>query len=140
MYCTTNGRWVYDLGMTTDEMTAKLRPLGMSNEHTECDRCGRMELRGTVIVVNQDGEEVGRYGTTCAGYVLGYKVTRQDAISTEAYRRSLIRDELHRAVKASKAGDMPSLRMYLDGARRIGAVRDDEISLIARLEGGATHA
>lgn len=119
--------------MTTTQI-AKFRAIGMSNEHTECDRCGRMELRGTVIVANQDGEEIGRYGTTCASYVLGYKVTRQDALSTEACRRSLIRDELHRAAKAHAAGDIPTMQMYLDGARQIGIVRDDERAAIARLE------
>lgn len=114
--------------------TEKLRPMGMSNDQTECDRCGRMELRGTVIVVNQDGEEIGRYGTTCASKVLGFKITRQDALSAEAHRRYLIRDELRLALKAKESEDMPSLQMYLDGARKVGAVRDDEKALIARLE------
>lgn len=112
-----------------------LRALGMSNDVTECDNCGRMELRGTVIVVNVDGEEVGRYGTTCASRIVGHKITRQDAISAEAYRRSMIGGELRRAVRAESAGDIPTMRMYLDGARKIGAVRDDEKALIKRLEG-----
>src|SRR5690242_2436929 len=105
--------------MTNEAQT--LRPLGMSNDVTECDNCGRMELRGTVIVVNADGEEVGRYGTTCASRIVGRKITRQDALSTEAYRRSVISDEIRLALKAERAGDMPSVRMYLEGAIKVGA-------------------
>ncbi len=115
-------------------MTQTLRPLGMSNDVTECDNCGRMELRGTVIVVNQDGEEVGRYGTTCASRITGQKITRQDALSTEAHRRHMIVSEIRDARKAEKVGDLPSVRMYLDGAIKIGAVRPDEKRAIAELE------
>lgn len=118
----------------TATTAAKLRAIGMNNEQTECDECGRMELRGTVILANEEGE-VGRYGTTCAGRLLGYKISRQDALGIEARRRSEVRDELRLALKAHKAGDVATMQMYLAGARQVGIVRDDERALIAKLEG-----
>lgn len=112
--------------------TAKLRMIGMNNEQTECDECGRMELRGTVILGNDEGE-VGRYGTSCASKLLGYKVARRDALSREAVRRCEVVGELRRAHKAKAAGDLAAMQMYLDGARQVGIVRDDERSMVAKL-------
>lgn len=105
--------------------TNPLRMIGMNNEQTECDRCGRMELRGTVILGNDDGE-VGRYGTTCASKELGVKITRQDALSTEAHRAYMVRSELADALKALENGDLPTVRMYLDGARKFGIIKPNE--------------
>ncbi len=120
--------------MTQEMSTAKLHAIGMSNEQTECDECGRMELRGTVILGNDEGE-VGRYGTTCAGKLLGYKITRRDAVSREAIRRCEVTGELRRAHKAKADGDLAAMRMYLDGARKVGIVRDDERAMIEKLAG-----
>ena len=52
---------------------------GTSNEQTECDRCGKVEIRCTVIVCDEDGVEVGRYGTACVSKVIGFKVTAAEA-------------------------------------------------------------
>lgn len=86
--------------MNTDTLTATLTAAGMNDEQTECDACGRMELRGTVIVVNEDGEEHGRYGTTCASRILGVKVTRNDAVKIEAGRRQAVVNTLRQAIAA----------------------------------------
>lgn len=106
-------------------MKNNLRIGGINNEQTECDRCGRMELRGTVILINDDGE-VGRYGTTCAGKELGIKVTRQDALNVESHRAYMVRNELIKGLKALERGDLPSVRMYLDGAREYGVIKPNE--------------
>lgn len=112
--------------------TTTLRMIGINNEQTECDKCGRMELRGTVIVADEEGE-IGQYGTTCASRILGFKVTRQDAFAAEAVRRVTVVDELRLAWKAHQSGDTAAVQMYLDGARRYGIVRPDEIKLAAKM-------
>lgn len=120
----------YDKGMTTNE----LRVLGTNDEQTECDKCGRMELRGTVVIADMDGAEIGRYGTTCAGRILGYSITRHDATNAEAYRRQNIAHELRAALKAHKAGDTAAVAWRIEEARAIGVIRKDEKALIAKLE------
>lgn len=85
----------------TNTTTDTLRAAGMNDEQTECDACGRVELRGTVIVVDEDGSEVGRYGTTCASRILGRKVTRHDAANVEAVRRQNVANTLRMAIRAT---------------------------------------
>lgn len=118
-------------------MTNELRVSGINNEQTECDRCGRMELRGTVILSNDEGE-VGRYGTTCASRELGRKVTRQDALNVEAHRAYMVRDELIKGLRALERGDLPSVRMYLDGARSFGIVKSNEKKAVEKLAAALT--
>jgi hypothetical protein len=48
----------------------QLHILGTSDEQTVCDMCGRMELKLTVIVADEDNEITGRYGTSCVDIVL----------------------------------------------------------------------
>ena len=49
--------------------------LGITDEQTTCDRCGKTHLRNTVIIHDDEfpGVELGRYGSTCAGKELGIK-------------------------------------------------------------------
>lgn len=107
--------------------------IGVTDEQTECDRCGKVELRCTVIIGDGDGE-IGRYGTTCAGKELGVKLTTRDARNAEAYRRQNVRDDLRNALKASRTGDREAVAWWITEARRWGIVRADEIALIAKLE------
>lgn len=116
--------------MTT---TNQLRAIGFNNEVTECDACGRMELRGTVILTNEDGDLM-RMGTTCASRATGTRISRQDALSQEAIRRNDVVNELRAAWRAFERGDMPAAQMYLDGAKNIGIVRSDELKLAAKME------
>lgn len=102
-----------------------LHAIGFNNEQTECDRCGRMELRGTVILANEEGEQA-RMGTTCASRELGIKITRQDAIGRETIRAYAVRNELVKGLKALETGDLATAQMYLDGARKEGIVKPNE--------------
>lgn len=81
---------------------SSLRVAGFNDEQTQCDRCGKLELRGTVILVDPDGVEVGRFGTTCAGREIGngQRVTRSDALNLEAYRRQCVSHLLRQAMNA----------------------------------------
>lgn len=123
--------------MTTTTSTAT-RILGMNDEQTTCDACGRVELRGTVILADEDGVEVGRYGTTCAGRILGRSVTRRDAQSVEAYRRQCAVSTLRDARAAWIAGDQDAARWHVSHARRfIGLVRPDEVRMADAIDDGS---
>jgi hypothetical protein len=89
--------------MTTTQ-SPQYRYIGTTDEQTQCDKCGRAELRSTVIVaeLDQDGNvaEVLHYGSTCAARALsaryGVKVTKAQvmnaAASAELDRRNAARD------------------------------------------------
>lgn len=83
--------------------------LGANDEQTTCDRCGRVELRGTVILGEADRVEVGRYGSTCAGYMLDPTGKTRGVLARarriEEVRRHLISEEFAAARRELKAGD-----------------------------------
>jgi hypothetical protein len=116
------------------ETGTNLKAVGFNDEQTTCDQCGRLELRGTVIVADHDGNEVGRYGTTCAGHVLGVKVTRREAVSREAYRRQCVVHEIQQARRAVKDGRMDWARMHVAELDRFHVLhRADELAAMAEL-------
>jgi hypothetical protein len=120
----------YTMSMT---QTLNLRPVGMSDEQTECDKCGRMELRGTVILADDNGE-VGRYGTTCAGRLLGRSITRKDAATIEAVRRQHVVADLRMGLRAAQVGDKAEALWRVREARQTGIVRADEKAMIEKIE------
>jgi hypothetical protein len=81
-----------------------LRAVGMNDEQTTCDRCGKLELRGTVIVADDDNCEVGRYGTTCAGKVVGYSLRAANVRLVEMARRQRVASEIGQARTALSDG------------------------------------
>lgn len=112
-----------------------LHAVGMNDEQTECDACGRVELRGTVIVHDRDGVEVGRYGTTCASRILGWKVTRSNALGIEAARRSRVVIEIRNARNALEAGNTAKAALHVEGLHRwLVLHRDDEKAALAKLD------
>lgn len=115
--------------------TNELQAAGMNDEQTTCDACGREELRGTVIVTDQDGVEVGRYGTTCASRVLGVKVTRTDVVKRENLRRQGVAREVGAARRALAAGDLPLAGMHVRDLQRFHFLhRADELQALADLQ------
>lgn len=70
------------------------RIIGATDEQTTCDACGRAELKLTVIIGDEDGYEIGRYGTSCADMVLGNgkgkRTTAQKVRLIEADRKGAI--------------------------------------------------
>ena len=114
--------------------TTNLRAAGTNDEQTHCDKCGKLELRGTVIVVDQDNNEVGRYGTTCASKVLGEKVTRAQVNMVEMARRQAV---THLLLAAKNGND--GVRAYSLGQikRHYILTRADEVRLYISLAGVA---
>lgn len=45
--------------------------IGINDEQTSCDCCGREDLKKTVIVQFEDSDAVQRYGVVCASKMLG---------------------------------------------------------------------
>jgi len=79
--------------------------LGITDECTTCELCGRVELKSTVII-GEDGVETGRYGSSCASKILGRKVAIKVARNIEAIRSANLATEMSNARKAKAAGDM----------------------------------
>lgn len=78
---------------------SNLHILGINGEQTACDMCGRTDLERTVVVADEDGEIVGRYGTSCVDYVLGQngkrRTTAQKVREIEECRKDAIYTSLH---------------------------------------------
>lgn len=115
--------------------TATSRVIGITDEQTACDRCGKIDLRATVIVGDEDGAELGRYGTSCVARVMGMtsRYTLRNARAREAARRQYVMDDLKSAARALAAGDVASMLMYIRDARRTGVIRADEKAIIATM-------
>lgn len=104
-----------------------LHAVGFNDEQTQCDRCGRVELRGTVILADDDGNEVSRMGTSCASKAIGVKVTRDVAQRKESVRRSYVMAELRETRDLLEQGRFAYAAQRLADARRQGLHRTDEV-------------
>jgi hypothetical protein len=116
--------------MTTQEY----RIIGITDEQTECDACGRIELKRTVIL-ELDGVEAGRYGTTCASKIVGRPLTAAHVDNIEAVRRSNMIDTLRQVKRDFEAGGFGVNRaiMAVNAARR-DMIRPDEIEFADRIK------
>jgi hypothetical protein len=83
-----------DATTITEKVTVTWRAKGFTDDVTECERCGKVELKGTVrmVAVDTDGNEDGEQymGTDCAARMTGRKVAE-------------IRTEINVAEKAARA-------------------------------------
>lgn len=62
--------------------------IGSNDEQTTCDHCGRANLKLTVVLEDEDGNQV-RYGTACAARAIGRKSTDiKNAVATATTRIS----------------------------------------------------
>lgn len=83
--------------MTTTTAPAAYRVRGTTDDVTECQICGKPELRGTVVleILDADGnaEDVTYAGTTCAAKVTGRKATaiRHEAAAADIKRGQELR-------------------------------------------------
>lgn len=82
------------------------RILGTTDEVTACQLCGRVELKGTIMlgVLDEDGnvEETVYYGASCGAKAAGWttKVVRDSAKAADRKRQEAeqaAKDERHRA-------------------------------------------
>lgn len=98
---------------------SKLTIQGVTDEQTTCDRCGKLELRRTCIVIDTDaGVEVGRYGTSCVSKILVRKVTAALADSIETTRRHNLRSAKIDLARGVKAGNQDEITMAIEDITR----------------------
>lgn len=111
-----------------------LHAVGFNDEQTQCDRCGRVELRGTVVLADHDGNITARMGTTCAGKTLGVQITRDAAVSKENVRRSNVAGELREAEHLVDVGRFAYAAQRLGDARRLGLHLTGEVTTAGRID------
>ena len=59
--------------------TKILRVAAVNDEVTTCMCCGRVDLKKTVLLVDSDGQAVGRFGVVCAAHKLGWSKAKSKA-------------------------------------------------------------
>ncbi|WP_156250994.1 hypothetical protein [Pseudactinotalea terrae] len=127
-----------DAGYT--EPPVRLHAIGFNDEQTSCDSCGRQELRGTVVLADDDGVEVARMGTMCAGRTLRRSLSRQDATRMERHRRADVVRMLAAGEHNLERGHLAAAEMEIRDARRRGLHRPAELELAAGIEHGVELA
>jgi len=118
----------------------RLHAIGFNDEQTDCDSCGRKELRGTVVLADDDGVEVARMGTVCAGKTLGRSVSREDATRMERHRRAEVARMLDAGKNDLERGHLAAAQMEVSDARRRGLHRPHELEMAAHVEHGVELA
>jgi hypothetical protein len=84
-----------DIARTAERIakpSEELRFVGVTDERTECERCGKIELKRTIVLrryVDGAPEDIVYYGADCAAEALGRTKKRvlEDALRAELERR-----------------------------------------------------
>ncbi|OZV74734.1 hypothetical protein CA850_29595 [Micromonospora echinospora] len=132
------------------EAAPALTILGVTDEQTTCDRCGRIELRGTVILGDENGE-AGRYGSTCAGYMLDPTGRTKGVGNRARLIEEVRRDRIYWALRSAHAaladrdkrdqygaaGFTRACRIVTDLERATLIHRPDEIAAVAAVRAKA---
>lgn len=77
--------------------------LGISDEQTSCDCCGRQDLKATVVLEGPDGEVV-RFGRDCAARVTATS-PKAVASAVRTAERTAAEERARRAAVAAAAAD-----------------------------------
>jgi len=110
--------------MTTNTAPA-FRYIGITDECVECQKCGKTELRSTVVlaVLDADGntEDVTYYGSTCAARALGVKGGgRAVAKAAEGARLTTLMNAHDARRMLRLYGDLPATGPLTEDQRRAG--------------------
>jgi len=62
--------------------------LGISDEHLECDRCGRIELKKTIVVQDTETGSINYYGSECASMIMGFDAKEINKQTRKAKKES----------------------------------------------------
>jgi hypothetical protein len=136
----TSGRTEPQLTLFRVDQTGDVAPpvvlhaVGFTDEQTQCDRCGREELRETVVQADDDGNFTARMGTTCAAKTLGARSPVTQQPPRENVRRSNLIRELREAENLIEDGRLACRAQRLGDARRLGRHRRDEVTATGHLE------
>jgi len=75
--------------------------LGISDEHLECDRCDRIELKKTIVVQNTETGNINYYGSECASMIMGYDTKEINKQARKAKKES-DKEEVKRKAEINK--------------------------------------
>jgi hypothetical protein len=112
--------------MTTNEVPARWRYLGTTDESIQCEKCGKDDLRSTVMIVpldadgNDDGD-VTYYGSTCAARALGVRGGGKAVLAAANGARLKTLMNAHDARRMLRIyGDLPETGPLTEEQRRAG--------------------
>lgn len=112
--------------MTTNATAPAFRYIGVTDECVECQKCGKTELRSTVVlaVLDADGntEDVTYYGSTCAARALAVKGGGRAVLQSARWAHERLRNE---------ADDARRMLAYY-GLPKTGWVDDDILRMATR--------
>lgn len=131
-----------DVLMTMRNDQERYQLLGLTQDHTACDRCGRVDLKKTAMLqwLDADGNPDGPveyYGTTCAETVLrakGIDVSAKEVLeraTAAQHARDRIKKDLN--FRSSLAYGRASAIYYLrswNGSRAFGGLKGHKCCLI----------
>jgi hypothetical protein len=112
--------------MTTNEASARWRYLGTTDESVICEKCGKDDLRSTVMIVPLDAEgnddgEPAYYGSTCAARALGVKGGGKAVLAAANGARLTTLMNAHDARRMLRAyGNLPETGPLTEEQRRAG--------------------
>jgi hypothetical protein len=88
--------------------------LGITNDVTQCECCGRNDLKSTVIIASEDGEIIGHFGSTCArSYVAGTGAEIEKRAKRITRERREMKAEIDRQVASIMALDCDMINLEL---------------------------
>lgn len=94
-------------------MAAALKFLGITEEITSCDCCGKSELKCTVAMETEEGEVV-HYGRTCASRRSGRKVG--DMVNAQKAADVEIREQIRRRIERTPEAEALKAKTILRSA------------------------
>lgn len=114
-------------------MSVQLRAVGMNDELTTCEKCGKDDLRGTVILATDENEEYGRFGTTCASYILGEEITRKGSATIEMVRQDKVGSAIKRARREQSQGNWAAANREVTELEKFTVLTDRERATVAQV-------
>jgi hypothetical protein len=106
--------------------TPRFRYLGTTDESVICEKCGKADLRSTVMIIPLDAEgnddgEVTYYGSTCAARALGVRGGGKTVLAAANNARLTTLMNAHDARRMLRHyGDLPEAGPLTEEQRRAG--------------------
>lgn len=111
--------------------SATIRVLGTTDEYLVCERCGRSDLKSTVVL-DIDGD-IAHYGSECAATVVGRQATDVDREARDADRAARVAAEAVRT--AEHAARFATWEAFL-----VGATGEADVAVAIQKLGGFAEA
>ena len=88
--------------------------LGITNDVTQCECCGRNDLKSTVIIATEDSIIIGYFGSTCAtNYVAGTGAEIEKRAKRATRERNAMKAEIDQQVASIMATERDLINLEL---------------------------